>query len=80
MTPLLCPVWCAASLLSASSTITERTPCSVSRSAVASPTMPPPTMAMSQEFDGEAECVGESMPMKVSMTLPIGAAACSATR
>src|SRR5688572_30802701 len=46
MTPLLCEVWCAPSRSSRSSTSTRR-PRSASARAVASPTIPPPTTAMS---------------------------------
>src|SRR3712207_1509241 len=44
MTPELCPVWCAATRGSFSTTVTWAPGCSrVIRWAVASPTMPPPT-------------------------------------
>src|SRR5450830_890070 len=48
MTPLLCPVWCAATSFSFSRTRTERPGMrSRSFSAVARPTMPPPAIATS---------------------------------
>jgi predicted metal-dependent hydrolase len=66
MTPLLWPVWCRATADSASST-TTRTPQSRAKIiAVASPTMPPPTMTMSA-------CCMESVPKKgVIVPLPAG--------
>src|SRR3990172_2081147 len=52
MTPLLCPVWWAATRGSLSSTTSRARGCrSVRATAVASPTMPAPTMAMSADRD-----------------------------
>jgi len=63
MTPLLCPVWCAASRSSASSTTAEARVRSVSAKAVARPTMPPPITATLQRsgiMRGAAPCRADS--------------------
>src|SRR5262245_12192000 len=73
MTPLLCPVWCAASLPSASRTTSFADVDSLSARAVPSPTMPPPMMAMSWVMHSDkkptGERIGVSRPM---LSLSVG--------